>query len=207
MSHCPPEEWLVDVATGADASSVAFLVACHLELCPTCSHTVRELRMSGGALLAALQAERTELSELEGALMAKLDDALAAPVDVPPDPIFPRPLTAWIGPSATAPWQRYVPGIQRIVLDRASRTLLLRFAPGVRPLPHRHVGLERTLVLDGGYRDPRHGEFRRGFVQIVGDEVHEQVMDDDGCIALFVNDGPLIPTTWLGRVASWFVET
>ncbi len=207
MSHCPPEEWLFDVATGADASSVAFLVACHLELCPACTRTVRELRISGGELLAALQDGPTELQDVERALMGRLDGAPTAPVDVPFDPVFPRPVTAWLGPSATAPWRRIVPGIQRIDLDRGSRTFLLCFAPGVRPPAHRHVGLERTLVLDGGYRDFRHGEFRRGFVQIVGDEVHEQVMDDDGCIALFVNDGPLIPTTWLGRVASWFVET
>ena len=66
---------------------------------------------------------------------------------------------------------------------------------------HGHGGSELTLVLDGAYADET-GEFRRGDIQDVDDEVeHRPVADKElGCICLIASERPARFKSLVGRL-------
>lgn len=56
--------------------------------------------------------------------------------------------------------------------ERGGGAVLIRMEPGSGYAPHRHLGTEDVLVLQGGYRD-EHGEYRSGeHVHYAGGSVH-----------------------------------
>jgi|SRR6185295_7086432 len=81
-----------------------------------------------------------------------------------------------------------LPGISSVRVDagpgvREAETLFVRFNPGVRFPLHRHVGLERVLVLEGSYEDStgvlhRAGELR----EWPSDTEHSFRVGDETCI-------------------------
>ena len=88
-------------------------------------------------------------------------------------------------------------GLWYIVLDvdgeRSQVDMLMRFAPGVKCVPHRHVGPTRTLVIDGEHRmydaDASRGASldRRPagtFSRNDGDETHIEGSGPDGAVIL-----------------------
>ena len=102
-------------------------------------------------LLATVARPRLRYAPLFGKLseLFDLDDtALAA--------LFERAVT----PTAWTPAP--IPGTRLMHLQGGPRVAgadngLVRLAPGARFPSHRHLGLERVLVLDGGYRDEQDG--------------------------------------------------
>jgi quercetin dioxygenase-like cupin family protein len=83
----------------------------------------------------------TELFDLDETALAALFERAATPV-------------AWTSSA--------IPGTQLIHLQGGPRVAaadngLVRLAAGTRFPSHRHLGLERVLVLDGGYRDEQDG--------------------------------------------------
>ena len=63
-------------------------------------------------------------------------------------------------------------GPRREGRERGGGAVLIRMEPGCGYAPHRHLGSEDVLVLQGGYRD-EHGEYRSGeHVHYVGGSVH-----------------------------------
>jgi quercetin dioxygenase-like cupin family protein len=90
---------------------------------------------------APLFGKLSELFDLDDTALAAVFERAATP-------------TAW---TASA-----IPGTQLLHLQGGPRVVgadngLVRLAAGARFPSHRHLGLERVLVLDGGYRDEQDG--------------------------------------------------
>lgn len=208
-THHLPDELLMQYAAGAESEPVSLFIATHLALCPRCRGIVQEHERVGGVLF-----DRHDPAELApGALDAILGSLDEQEVEVPKppeplgfEPLFPEPLRSYVGPAHALKWRMLVPGVQKIEIGLGTPPLtarLLRFKPGFRPPLHTHDGAERTLVLAGGYTDDE-GHFGPGDVAIrYGDKDHDQKFDEgEPCVGLFVNDGPLVPRTWLGKILS-----
>jgi putative transcriptional regulator len=73
----------------------------------------------------------------------------------------------------------------------SANTLLVRFAAGLRFPQHRHRAPERTLILEGGYRDEQGREFHPGdFDDRGADGAHAfRALSDGPCIAASVHHG------------------
>ena len=54
IRHRPPQDMLVDYATGALPQPVALAIATHAGLCPQSRDEIVEMEAVGGAMLAAL---------------------------------------------------------------------------------------------------------------------------------------------------------
>ena len=67
---------------------------------------------------------------------------------------------------------------------------LLRYQPGARVPPHRHVGFEVIYVLSGAQSDER-GTYGAGTLVVnrAGDQ--HNVWSDDGCLVLIVWERPI----------------
>ncbi len=206
VEHHPPDEILAGWSSGTTDEAEGLLVATHLALCPRCRAVVDGLDALGGALLEASAAEAPP-ADLE-ALLARLDEPeprAAAPAPLRPDDL-PLPLRAITGPLDRIPFKRKAPGIWRydLPLSTPSRPVcLISLRPRLRIPAHLHAGVERGLVLTGGYTDET-GHFTRGDVQYRTPEEtdpHRQRIDPgDRCVVLMVEDGPKVPTNLLGRV-------
>jgi putative transcriptional regulator len=210
MTHHPSAELLVAYASGAVPDGVELVIACHLERCPLCRAEVAAAEAVGGVMLD--EAPAVPLSVDFDALLARVVVAPPAPARPPPapDPVFPAPLVRRLSTTMSAPfvgvsglpWRFVVPGARRVSLPvgPGPRATLWLFGGGFRPPRHTHPGDELTLVISGGYRD-RHGAFGPGDVEErAAEDAHEQRMDDEGCVALIVDEGPIVPTTWFGKL-------
>ncbi|MEQ1503821.1 MAG: cupin domain-containing protein [Myxococcota bacterium] len=227
MTHHPPDDLLAAHAAGAADDAEALLVATHLALCPVCRDACAALDAVGGALLGAgavLPGDPGPAGPSVGMSADALDAALAAtlgrldapdtdvprpmpPADGPND--LPMPLRALTGPLSAIPFRAAAPGIWKFELpqSRPGRPVcLVSLRPGLVVPPHRHSGAERGLVLTGGFADET-GHYTRGDVSFrTPDEAephHQRIDDGERCVVLMVDDGPKIPTTWLGRVVNF----
>ncbi len=156
----------------------------------------------------ACQREVTELREMIATM------ALAAPPVEPPLRLRQRVLALaagekavnepqvwkkWTPPPAASEvvlkdqgvWEEVHAGIwaKRLHVDatREEVTMLIRMAPGVSYLPHRHAGPEQCYVLEGDLRD---GEkvIRRGDYQCLPEgSVHGAQSTEEGCLLLIVS--------------------
>src|SRR5690606_29760033 len=104
-----------------------------------------------------------------------------------------------------APWRRMFPGVHSLDVpgvDDGKLVKLFRFAAGLVVPEHGHRGLERTLVLSGGFTD-EDGHHARGDLSILDEtRPHEQHIDADGpCTWLLVADDRLVPRTLTGWIA------
>jgi hypothetical protein len=81
-----------------------------------------------------------------------------------------------------------LPGISNVRVEggpavAAAETLFVRFNPGVRFPLHRHVGLERVLVLEGSYEDNKGVLHRAGELrEWPSDTEHSFRVGDETCI-------------------------
>jgi putative transcriptional regulator len=89
-----------------------------------------------------------------------------------------------------------LPGVRVFELEagpdlRAAQTLLVRFGTGMRFPQHRHRQPERTLILEGGYRDETGREYHPGDYDDRGTQgAHAfRALDDGPCIAASVHHG------------------
>ena len=152
----PPEEFLLDYATGSLPDAFALILATHACMCPACHQNIRALETLGGFLPMQASGEKT--------------NALPTPAPSLPDTscIPLPPITGWMGlrtlPSCLAhcmedvpppsAWPEILPGIRAFPLPSVDAKLhLLSFAKGVQAPNHCHDGLEMTLVLDGELQD------------------------------------------------------
>jgi putative transcriptional regulator len=214
-AHHAPEDLLVEYALGLCAGPAALSVACHLSLCLVCNGHRRELESLGGALLETVAPVPTPPGALEQ-LLRRIDDLPVRPrSDVGPA-VSPEPerllLAAGVPPlvfpyladSATAKWARLAPGVKRIDLQIGPQSTVARLValqPGLEIPLHDHGGTEYTVVFSGALNDEQ-GRFGRGDISIrEPGECHVQRVDaSEVCVALVINEGPLVPLTWKGRV-------
>lgn len=201
-THHLPTESLFATASGAATPGEDLLAACHLTWCPACRAVADELDAVQAAL--AFRAPPVEVGpDALAAVLARLDER-PAPKAV--CPVFPRPLAERIGPLAQVPW-RTGPADVRVAsvpLDGPQRVFLLDFPPGLHLPVHGHEGVERTLVLRGGYTDDD-GHFGPGDVSWRERGGHAVRIDPgERCTTLFVNDGS-VEVGWFTRVLDWWI--
>jgi len=214
-----PDDVLLDYALGNTTEGASLLAACHLTYCSTCRALVAESERMAGAALDASEGAPLDGHALEHAL-ARLDavpseatprtttssvlppatgpnasDLVGAPV--------PRPLAASLE-SINARWRRLVPGVQAIDLPLAAASAtarLLKFPPGYRIPLHDHGGPEYSIILSGAISESGLEAGPGDFFVKTGGEPHQQLVATGGvCVALIVNEGPILPLTLPGRL-------
>lgn len=208
--HHPPEEMLVEYASGSLSEGAALVLASHLTLCPGCRRRVADLEAIGGALLETVHPAALAPGCLE-ALMARLDQSppppsLPSPSAAVPcaqksaarSPLLPQPLRRYVealgSPTDHLGWQVMEGGLAMLGLGLsrgASAVHLMRLAPGAAVPHHDHDGAELILVLEGGYGDDR-GQFGRGdFVSDTPGYAHTPRADNEGCLCVAFTERPL----------------
>ncbi len=88
-------------------------------------------------------------------------------------------------------WWKVAPGVLAKLLsfDPVSRrtTTLLRFAPGTRYAPHRHIAVEELLVLEGGCSIAGHEMAVGDYHRAEAGTVHHDTSTDEGCLLLVIS--------------------
>jgi putative transcriptional regulator len=207
VRHHLSEELLTAYAAGALPEAFALVVATHLSMCDECRAMAESLDGIGGTLIEALDGAAMDAGALE-AVMARLDDAPAAPIRVDRG-VLPAPVRAYIGGDLDAvKWKPVGMGVKQAVLktsDSASARLL--YIPAGAAMPeHSHRGMELTLVLQGAFEDDS-DRFGPGDVEIADDEVDHTPVADVGadCICLAATEGRLRFKSWIPRLAQPFI--
>ena len=210
--HHLPQELLLEYAAGTTLATTSLLAACHLTLCPNCRREVARLEEVGGKLL-----EHQPDADIDDAALARTLAALDANVAVSPAPaphtrtpsnVMPLPLLDALAENH-AKLQRVLPGVRSASLalekDLPPARLVL-FQPGIRIPSHGHQSPEFVLVLDGVLEEDEQ-QFRRGDIAFSDTgKVHKQVIGTEGpCLALIVNEGPILPQTVWGKVLKHLV--
>jgi putative transcriptional regulator len=176
-------------------------------MCDECRAMAESLDGIGGTLIEGLDGAAMDAGALE-AVMARLDDAPAAPIRVDRG-VLPAPVRAYIGGDLDAvKWKPVGMGVKQAVLktsDSASARLL--YIPAGAAMPeHSHRGMELTLVLQGAFEDDS-DRFGPGDVEIADDEVDHTPVADVGadCICLAATEGRLRFKSWIPRLAQPFI--
>jgi putative transcriptional regulator len=211
-THHPELDDLIAYASGTSPEWLALVVACHLTFCPECRAEVALLDDVGGALLGDLvRTPNHDAAEGSGAPIPVLGPPTPAAEEVrtarhlsPEVGALPRPLHDYFADDP--PRFRFLaPGVKHIPLTFSVGGIpgrVVRFAPGFIVPHHAHTGTERVLVLDGELEDAVTGErFVNGDLSQRAEGTHHaQRILDDGCVALVVTDGPIVPSSWWGKV-------
>jgi putative transcriptional regulator len=150
----------------------------------------------GGSLLQELAPAPMSDMALDTAL-SRLETATAfeRPARAPSRDGTPDVLRRYLGGDlAQVRWRRMGPHFAHLPLFRRGPVTarLLRAAPGAQAGPHRHHGLEYTLVLKGGFQDVT-GRYAPGDLQAMEGEMHHNPVADPGeeCVNLAVTTGRL----------------
>jgi putative transcriptional regulator len=84
---------------------------------------------------------------------------------------------------------------------------LLLFRPRFTLPVHRHAGAEHTLVLAGGFTDGAQHYERGDVASPHPEDWHAPRVDDNGpCLALVVNDGPIVVSSLAQRLLLALVD-
>ena len=209
--HHLPDHLLLEYASASVDPATRLVVSCHLTLCPLCRDKVARLDNVGGACLEQMQEAELSPQGLS-ALLGRLDEAVDArkppqtrsSVDARANAYaLPRPLLTCL-PNGELKWRRWLPGVKGMTLDlgdAAAPARLVHFSPGITVPLHDHERTELVLVLDGQIQDGGE-DYRRGDVAVSDNgHAHTQKVDPGSpCVALIVNQGPLLPLTGWGRL-------
>jgi putative transcriptional regulator len=196
----PPEELLLDCATGALSAAEALLIGQHAARCPACRRALALLEATGGSLLNA-----AEPAWLPPAMLNRMLAAIerrGAQAGAPESSAAARsPSGAW----------RAIPGgygMRRIACDDDTGRVWLIKAPGGKGLlRHRHVGDEWTVVVKGAFIDET-GRYAAGDFVRLDDGVEHQPMAERGedCVCLILIRKAPRYTTVIGKLAAPFLR-
>ncbi len=195
--HHLSEDLLLAYAAGTITEAHALVCAVHLTACAACRDEVALLEQVGGALLDT----------------APVDAAVAyapAPAATPPLTTGALPPGAEAWPRVLHPyvrghvWAWFAPGIHVLTTALVQGEMpvrVFRLAPRQHIARHTHLGTELMLVLSGGFVDLG-AHYGPGDIAVRdGETTHAVDIDPDGeCVALVVNDHPLVPRTLGGKV-------
>jgi putative transcriptional regulator len=216
-SHHPTDEAFVEYVAGAMSEGAALAHACHVSLCAECGRRMTELESLGGAWLEGGATEVFSTDALAQTL-ARLDEPSANDDDAPP-PALPEILAPYRLPGPLARhvarvaeglrWRFRLPGVRTIDLPGSTvvagrggpRVRLVAFKPGVTIPPHDHGGTEHIVIFSGAIEEAGR-RFARGDIATreVGERHEQRIADGETCVALVVNEGPLLPLTFRGRL-------
>jgi putative transcriptional regulator len=208
-AYHPAEEFLLDYAVGATSPAETLLLATHLAYCDSCRRTVGAARAAGGTLLDTLEPARMPPNMLNRTLAAiDADDRPAAP----PPPSLADFLTAQM---AAGHWKSLPNGfrMRRVSTsdepgrEGAGRVWLFDAPPGIKLLPHRHVGDEWTVILSGLFLDGDNSYRVGDFARREDDDVHQPTIGEQGrCVSLIMVRAAPRYTTAFGRLAAPFIK-
>jgi putative transcriptional regulator len=204
-SFHPADELLLDYATGATSSAESLLLAAHLTYCAACRNCVDAARRIGGRLLDVLEPAHLPPNMLNRTLAAIDARATEAPVAAPRlSELVHRHM------AAHGHWRHLPAGfrMRRIHGDNhAGRVWLFDSSPGMKLLPHRHVGDEWTVILSGVLIDGGHAYHVGDFARLEdGQEHRPKIGIKNRCVSLIlVRDAPQY-TTPLGKLAAPFIK-
>ncbi|WP_316860011.1 ChrR family anti-sigma-E factor [uncultured Cohaesibacter sp.] len=207
INHHLSDEMIMAFGAGTLSAGQAFLVACHLDICPHCAARVAEAEMIGGAMIETCD-EASLSDDLFDRILMDIDDD-SMPLSATPASASgwaeralgqvstPRLLEALVGSDYDAiKWRSVGPGIKQYLLpvedSEGEKVRLLRLSPGFVTPEHSHHGSELTLVLKGSFSDDT-GRYCVGDIQDADEETHHHPMADteEECICLVCTDAPL----------------
>ena len=229
--HHLSEGLLVAYASGAASDAEALVAASHLTFCPVCRAEVSRQEEVAARFLAdvgperpPVGAERETTDALLAGVLTRLDEAPGrgvGSVGLSPDPgtvkavwgsgkdvvRLPSALRERLALAEAARFGFLAPGIKGIDLPTATRGVrlrLMRLAGGIRIPSHDHGGSEYTLVLGGAFEDETAARYGVGdlCVREAGEAHLQHVTRGEPCFALQLNEGPLLPLSWKGRLLS-----
>jgi len=209
--HHFPEELLLDYASGSLPEGEAVLVSTHLALCHECRAAAVDFDAIGGALLSAV-----DPVDLAPGALAKVLARIDAEPRVPPgegsagrrDAGVPPPLRDYLDAAAGGSlenlgWHPLAAGVDQAALPplwaetgkawpAGVEVTLVRLAPGAAAPRHTHLGIEATVIVQGGFAD-QFGQYERGDAWIVDASVdHAPVaLPGEPCLCLVYQDAPL----------------
>lgn len=215
ISQHPPFEMIVDYTTGALPSGVALVIATHAAICPECRSVIEQLETLGGVILEDMDVQAYD-ENLPTSFLEKLDQsevrasANTQTLDAATQKLIPRPLRRYVTRNLDDLKWRSIAGIMKEarlpVRTRGLTVSLMQLPPGSLTPKHGHYGHEYTLVLAGGYKDADRQFLRGDFGMKHPGDVHQQLIDPDGCICLVVLDAPLRLTGLAGRLLNPFLR-
>jgi len=206
-SHHPSDDTLLAYSAGTVSEGLAVFVAAHLTFCPRCRDAVAVLDLAGQALVPP-GGEGQRMAPSVEQVLARLDDEPQQAASRPPaDAVLPAPLRERVGALEDLAWRSLPLGVAHARLDlQGASTFLYDFPPGLTLPAHHHESVERAMPLVGGFSDEE-ASYGPGDVSVKGgDHSHHVTIDaGDRCLALFVNDGEIVPDSlplrWLSRLA------
>ena len=214
-THHPPEELLLDLATGAASASEALMLEAHLAYCRACRDAVRDLEDAGGALLTILDPVSLPPNALNRALRAiELSEGLA------PVPEAPSASAVIDANLARTDWRKVPGGFRMRRVDAglaaqraepgrspSGRVWLFEAPAKMKVFQHRHVGDEWTVVLSGEFHDGGECYKAGDFAWLPENHRHQPVMGADApCVGLIlVRDSPVY-TSVVGKIAAPFIR-
>jgi putative transcriptional regulator len=191
--HHPDDATLVSYAAGSLPAAFELLVTHHSDTCQQCCQRIDEAEQLGMAMVEGISPVPTIRRKQFANL---LEQQPLANTDQTPDMLcrshhLPTPLQILLNQGKQSlPWQRLVPGIQKLELD--DNLKLIKIEPGISIPMHSHCGNEMTLILRGSYSDEL-GHFQpNDLVDLNGDIEHQPIADGhEACICLVALDAPL----------------
>lgn len=205
----PAEEFLLDYAAGATSPAETLLLATHLAYCTLCRQAVEAARSIGGTLLDTLEPARLPPNMLNRTLAA---------IDAGDEPVLPPPpsLSAFLGKQmAQKNWKhlpggfrmRQIPGHEEPGREGSGRAWLFDAPPGMKLLPHQHVGDEWTVILSGVFLDGSNSYRVGDFARRDDGETHQPMIGtEDRCVSLIMVRHTPRYTTTVGKLAAPFIR-
>jgi putative transcriptional regulator len=195
-THHPPEELLIDYASGAVSEAEAMMIDIHLGACRQCQRTAQAALAIGGALLDSIAPARLPRTLFDRTLRAidALEPISASAPAAATLPAFsdawPAPLRRRLSASPLAAWRRLPAGFRALRVpfkDESSRLWVMQAPGGRGPLRHSHTADEWTVVLEGGFTDET-GTYAAGdFVYMAPGDEHTMVAEPgEGCVCLLL---------------------
>lgn len=204
--HHPDPEELLSYSAGSTPEWLSLVIACHLTYCSKCRRELELCEDIGGSLLDALGSESAGGGDIEAVLRSPRGDTPEARQAMTmPDARLPRPLARYFA-DAKPRWRFLAPGVRHMPLTLSvggSTLKVVQFRPGYVIPEHSHRGGETLVIFHGSIDDSRTGnEFGRGDLcrSEIGSAHVQHVSADEPCIALVVNEAPLVPKSLWGRI-------
>jgi putative transcriptional regulator len=204
----PAEEFLLDYAAGTASQAETLLLATHLAYCKVCRQAVQAARTIGGTLFDTLAPARLPPNMLNRTLAA-IDADRPAVMAPPPS------LSDFLGEQmAQKDWKHLLGGFRMRRIpgeaggrEGGGRAWLFDAPPGMKLLPHRHVGDEWTVILSGVFHDGDNAYRVGDFAHRDDGETHQPTIGPEGrCVSLImVRESPKYTTT-VGKLAAPFIK-
>ncbi len=221
--HHPDQNTLIEFAAGSLDHAQAIAVSTHLHYCSRCRNEVRELEMTGGAVLESSQQtsaliDEDELEQSFQQLMSKISTQgqLKAANDTHNVPVceakyehLPKVLKKMLTDHPVT-WKRVTPELKSAHLIAGQNKYgvsLQKIKAGGQVPEHDHRGTEITVVLKGSFSDEdsvyHQGDF---LLKDSGDTHRPTASINEDCLCLSVEQAPVKLTSLFGRMINPFLR-